>query len=344
METKPDFSNSAYLFPHINKEGLPFGLIAVAIALADLLAAAFLHSFTLTALALPLALLAYGVFLFFRDPERYPPTDDPKAVLSPADGRICLIQDVPLPEELKPEETSLEDWNKETFTRVSVFMSVFNVHVNRMPTAGTIVRKAYVPGKYLNASLDKASKDNERCAFVFDHYAPCPDIKSASNHKEMREFAQKNGLRFHFDTHCGVCHRLDQHEHIRRGASADARHRVKESFRHFFEQAEGTAEVSDLFHFFRAHLRAAAGGCHTGSHKRRRVGHKTNETDLFAQHLLIVGDASASNDTYDELVLREYIPDLVKHIIQELRFHTKEQDLRLRSRFPVVSGHVYAVQ
>ena len=168
METKPDFSNSAYLFPHINKEGILFGLIAVAIAMADILAAAILRSFTLTALAFPLALLAYGVFLFFRDPERYPPTDDPKAVLSPADGRICLIQDVPLPEELKPEETSLEDWNKETFTRVSVFMSVFNVHVNRMPTAGTIVRKAYVPGKYLNASLDKASKDNERCAYLIE--------------------------------------------------------------------------------------------------------------------------------------------------------------------------------
>lgn len=168
METKPDFSNSAYLFPHINKEGIRFGLIAVAIALADMLAAAILHSALLSTLAIPLALLAYGVFLFFRDPERYPPTDDPKAVLSPADGRICLIQDVPLPEELKPEETSLEDWNKETFTRVSVFMSVFNVHVNRMPTAGTIVRKAYVPGKYLNASLDKASKDNERCAYLIE--------------------------------------------------------------------------------------------------------------------------------------------------------------------------------
>lgn len=50
--------------------------------------------------------------------------------------------------------------------------------------------------------------DRERCAFVFDHYAPCPDIKSASNHKEMREFAQKNDLRFHFDTHCGVCHQV----------------------------------------------------------------------------------------------------------------------------------------
>lgn len=50
--------------------------------------------------------------------------------------------------------------------------------------------------------------DNERCAFVFDHYAPCPDVKSASNHKEMREFAKKNNLRFHFDTNCGVCHQV----------------------------------------------------------------------------------------------------------------------------------------
>lgn len=50
--------------------------------------------------------------------------------------------------------------------------------------------------------------DRERCAFVFDHYAPCPDVKSASNHKEMREFARKNDLRFHFDTNCGVCHQV----------------------------------------------------------------------------------------------------------------------------------------
>ena len=50
--------------------------------------------------------------------------------------------------------------------------------------------------------------DNERCAFVFDHYAPCPDIKSAENHKAMREFAMKNNLRFHFDTNCGVCHQV----------------------------------------------------------------------------------------------------------------------------------------
>ena len=168
METKPDFSNSAYLFPHVNKEGIRFGVAAIVVAAGITLAAAFFRCALLSALVPPAWLLAYGVFLFFRDPERYPPADDLKAVLSPADGRICLIQEVPLPEELKPEKTSLDDWNKETFTRVSVFMSVFNVHVNRMPTAGTIVRKAYVPGKYLNASLDKASKDNERCAYLIE--------------------------------------------------------------------------------------------------------------------------------------------------------------------------------
>ncbi len=167
METKPDFSNSAYLFPHINREGVPFGVAALCVAAIVAGLAAFLHSATLSALVIPLLLLAYGVFLFFRDPERYPPSD-PKAVLSPADGRICLIQEVPLPEELKPEETGIEEWNAKTFMRVSVFMSVFNVHVNRMPTAGTIVKKAYVPGKYLNASLDKASKDNERCAYMVE--------------------------------------------------------------------------------------------------------------------------------------------------------------------------------
>jgi phosphatidylserine decarboxylase len=112
---------------------------------------------------IPFLLLSYGVFLFFRDPERYPPEDE-KAILSPADGRICLIQEVPLPEELG-EDQSQKYW------RVSVFMSVFNVHVNRMPTKGTIIKKAYVPGKFLNASLDKASKDNERCNFLIE--APC---------------------------------------------------------------------------------------------------------------------------------------------------------------------------
>lgn len=166
-EKAPDFSNTAYLFPPINREGLRFGGIALAVALAAAGGAAWLvvrgsaWGAALAALALALLLLAYGVFLFFRDPERYPP-EDAKAILSPADGRICLIQRVPLPDELRAEGDG------RTFWRVSVFMSVFNVHVNRMPTAGRIAKKAYVPGKFLNASLDKASKDNERCGFLVE--------------------------------------------------------------------------------------------------------------------------------------------------------------------------------
>ena len=116
-------------------------------------------------LAAPFLLLAYGVFLFFRDPERYPPEDE-AAILSPADGRICMVKDCPLPAELLD---ALPDGvpPQTLHTRVSVFMSVFNVHVNRMPTAGEVLKKEYVAaGRFFNASLDKASKENERCNYL----------------------------------------------------------------------------------------------------------------------------------------------------------------------------------
>ena len=181
-EQKPDFSNGAYLFPHINREGVRFGVVAccvAALAVAGLVAVsvfgtvdapgapamrlgAFAWSVALAVLATILSLLAYGVFLFFRDPERYPPTDE-KAILSPADGRVCMVCECPMPDSLaeRPEVAGRKFW------RVSVFMSVFNVHVNRMPTAGEILEKEYVAaGKFLNASLDKASKENERCNYV----------------------------------------------------------------------------------------------------------------------------------------------------------------------------------
>lgn len=158
-EPKPDFSNSAYLFPHINPEGLKFGAIALVIAVAVAIAATYVH--VLSFLVIPFFLLAYGVFLFFRDPERYQP-DDPKAILSPADGRVCLVQDCEMPDSFG----EMEEFKGKKFRRVSVFMSVFNVHVNRMPTAGEILKKEYIGGKFFNASLDKASKDNERCNYL----------------------------------------------------------------------------------------------------------------------------------------------------------------------------------
>ena len=159
-EPRPDFSVTAALFPHINPEGLKFGGIALALAFVVAILAS--HFWWLVWLVVPAFLLAYGVFLFFRDPERYQP-DDEKAILSPADGRICLIEECELPDELG----EMEEYKGKKFWRVSVFMSVLNVHVNRMPTAGEILKKQYVAaGKFFNASLDKASKENERCNYL----------------------------------------------------------------------------------------------------------------------------------------------------------------------------------
>jgi phosphatidylserine decarboxylase len=164
-EPKPDFSNKAYLFPHINPEGIKFGVIALVLAAAYTAWAfiAFERFFQVWWFlgVIPFFLLAYGVFLFFRDPERYQP-DDEKAILSPADGRICLISEVEMPDSFG----EMEEYKGKKFWRVSVFMSVFNVHVNRLPTAGTVLKKEYISGKFFNASLDKASKDNERCNYL----------------------------------------------------------------------------------------------------------------------------------------------------------------------------------
>ena len=159
-EPAPDFSNSAYLFPHINPEGMKFGAIAMAVAFVVAILAS--HFWWLAWMVVPVFLLAYGVFLFFRDPVRYPPEDE-KGILSPADGRVCLIQECELPDALG----EIEEYKGKTFWRVSVFMSVFDIHVNRMPTAGEILKKDYVAaGKFFNASLDKASKENERCNYL----------------------------------------------------------------------------------------------------------------------------------------------------------------------------------
>lgn len=92
---------------------------------------------------------------FFRDPERVTPTRD-GLVVSPADGRVILIEPAVPPRELEMGDKPL--------TRVSVFLNVFNVHVNRVPADGEVIRAEYHPGTFVNAALDKASEDNERMA------------------------------------------------------------------------------------------------------------------------------------------------------------------------------------
>jgi phosphatidylserine decarboxylase len=103
------------------------------------------------------ALLTGWVAYFFRDPERVTPLRD-GLVISPADGRISQVERVRPPLELGLGEAER--------VRISIFLSVFNVHINRSPVTGRIVRSLYVPGAFLNANLDKASEDNERRALV----------------------------------------------------------------------------------------------------------------------------------------------------------------------------------
>tara|TARA_A100000164_G_scaffold360791_1_gene374855 strand:- start:68 stop:607 length:540 start_codon:yes stop_codon:yes gene_type:complete len=97
--------------------------------------------------------LSVWVYYFFRDPDRISINDE-KFLVSPADGLISNISEVPGPEELGLEAT--------TFSKISIFMNVFDCHVNRTPTNSTIEEIVYKPGKFLNASLDKSSKENER--------------------------------------------------------------------------------------------------------------------------------------------------------------------------------------
>jgi len=100
-------------------------------------------------------ILTVWCICFFRDPDRVTPVG-PDLVVSPADGMVQMIADAAPPRELGMDEAPLR--------RVSIFMNVFDCHVNRSPVAGTIVGSAYRPGKFLNASLDKASEENERRA------------------------------------------------------------------------------------------------------------------------------------------------------------------------------------
>ena len=133
------------LFPKLHKEGYRFLAIAAAVTFILLLISNFfgIISFVIT----------IWVYYFFRDPERFPINDE-NYLLSPADGIVSQIIEIN-----GPIEMGLE--NKK-FTRISIFMNVLNCHVNRLPSSGKINKIFYKPGKYLNASLNKASEENER--------------------------------------------------------------------------------------------------------------------------------------------------------------------------------------
>jgi len=133
------------IFPKIHTEGYKFIVIAGFITIILLLVNGFLGLIGL--------LLTIWVYYFFRDPERVIIGDD-NYLVSPADGEIIKVEEVDGPKELNLE-------NKK-FKKISIFMNVFDCHVNRTPCSGAIEDILYVAGKFLNASLDKASEDNER--------------------------------------------------------------------------------------------------------------------------------------------------------------------------------------
>ncbi|MGB3711859.1 MAG: phosphatidylserine decarboxylase [Erythrobacter sp.] len=147
---------ASWSWPPIHPEGRKYGLIAVAIALIPLVI------FDWEIIGWPLLFLAVGVFAFFRDPERVVPQAE-NAIIAPADGLVTLIRTVEPPPELQGDDGSGQmGLAAEPMTRISIFMSVFDVHINRAPIAGIVRRVVYVPGKFVNADLDKASEENER--------------------------------------------------------------------------------------------------------------------------------------------------------------------------------------
>jgi len=137
-------------FPSVHPEGRKFVVIAAFVTLAVY----FMISHFVGWLCVGATV---WVAAFFRDPVRTTP-GGPKLIISPADGLVTMIARVPPPPELRGADGLADP----EYTRVSIFMSVFDVHINRAPIAGRIARVAYVPGKFVNADLDKASEDNER--------------------------------------------------------------------------------------------------------------------------------------------------------------------------------------
>ena len=152
---KPSGTTSTvkWRFPSVHPEGRKFMVIAGAIAFVAWIWAPILFW--------PLVGLTIWVAAFFRDPIRTTPQGE-GLIVAPADGLVTMIERVAIPREIAP------DLGDAPLVRVSIFMSVFDVHINRTPVAGTIRQVVYIPGKFLNADLDKASDENERQHIVVE--------------------------------------------------------------------------------------------------------------------------------------------------------------------------------
>jgi phosphatidylserine decarboxylase len=142
-------TSAQWRVPDVHPEGRKYVLIAASVA--------FLSLFIWDVATWPLIGLTAWVALFFRDPVRVTPQGD-DILVAPADGLVTMIDRVPLP----PELTGANGLGDTPLVRISVFMSVFDVHINRTPIAGTVRQVIYISGKFLNADLDKASDENER--------------------------------------------------------------------------------------------------------------------------------------------------------------------------------------
>ena len=140
-------------FPSVHPEGHKYVAIALGITL--------LATIVTKVLFWPFLAVVVWVATFFRDPVRTTPVGS-DLIVAPADGLVTMIQRVPIPREL------VGDLGEAPLVRVSIFMSVFDVHINRTPIAGTIRQVVYISGKFLNADLDKASDENERQHIVVE--------------------------------------------------------------------------------------------------------------------------------------------------------------------------------
>ena len=157
---KPDnplvTTNVKWRFPSVHPEGRKFLLIAAVITVIVYGGVSHFIGWLCVAITI-------WVAAFFRDPIRTTPQGG-DFVVAPADGLITMIAKVPPPREL----AGADGLPQAEMTRISIFMSVFDVHINRSPVSGTVRKMAYVPGKFLNADLDKASEENERQHFMIE--------------------------------------------------------------------------------------------------------------------------------------------------------------------------------